>query len=122
MLHPGTLDGLQVGCRQCSALATLLRQYSLNQNDIVRILESQSYKCAVCASDISIHFVVDHDHACCPGSDSSLRSCGKCVRGLLCDRCNLGLGSFRDSVTALQGAIEYLNRFRHPDEIALLEK
>jgi hypothetical protein len=32
--------------------------------------------------------VIDHDHACCSGR----RSCGKCVRGALCNRHNLYLG------------------------------
>jgi hypothetical protein len=29
-------------------------------------------------------FAVDHDRDCCPGA----KSCGKCVRGIICNRCN----------------------------------
>lgn len=31
---------------------------------------------------------IDHDHRCCPGDVS----CGKCVRGIVCSRCNTGIG------------------------------
>lgn len=48
---------------------------------------------------------VDHDHACCPGKIS----CGKCVRGLICNPCNKGvLGHFRDDVKCLIRAITYI--------------
>ena len=51
---------------------------------------------------------VDHDHDCCPKG----RSCGKCVRGLLCDPCNKALGNVKDSEDTLLGLIEYLKAFR----------
>lgn len=50
---------------------------------------------------------IDHDHSCCPGK----KSCGKCVRGLLCQGCNVGLGGFRDSAEAITGALAYLAAF-----------
>lgn len=43
---------------------------------------------------------VDHHHEGGPTA----------VRGILCVRCNIGLGQFCDSVDALLGAIAYLRR------------
>ena len=47
--------------------------------------------------------VIDHDHSCCIGS-----SCGRCVRGWLCDECNKMLGMAGDKVSTLINAITYL--------------
>lgn len=52
--------------------------------------------------------VVDHDHACCAGGTS----CGECVRGLLCFRCNNALGYALDSSDILKGAARYLDTYR----------
>lgn len=70
-------------------------------------LERQEFKCAICPrTEPGGHgrFHVDHDHACCPGR----KSCGKCVRGLLCHGCNVGLGCLQDSSDILCAAISYL--------------
>lgn len=50
---------------------------------------------------------VDHDHSCCPGT----KTCGNCVRGVLCPGCNLALGHVADDIERLQGLIEYLTRW-----------
>jgi hypothetical protein len=39
---------------------------------------------------------VDHDHQCC---DLKTKSCGKCLRGLLCETCNVNL-SYLEEVLA----------------------
>ncbi len=84
-------------CRQHRQLAN---NYSLSEE---RYIEMMSVPCAVCGSDDGL--VVDHDHACCP----SKTSCGECVRGTLCGRCNKVLGSVYDSSELLEGLIRYLS-------------
>lgn len=49
---------------------------------------------------------VDHDHGCC----SLEKSCGKCIRGLLCRDCNVGIAKFHDDPERLSKAIAYLGK------------
>lgn len=84
--------------------------YNLSWEQYEALLKKQDYKCAICLEPTD-KFNVDHDHSCCP-VNSTLRkdrkTCGKCVRGLLCDGCNTALGRFKDSKELLQRAIDYL--------------
>lgn len=47
---------------------------------------------------------IDHDHSCCDGP----RSCGRCVRGWLCHKCNSALGFVRDNPEILKDLGTYL--------------
>ena len=68
-----------------------IASYGLTQDDFNLLLKMQGYACGMCrelfAEGQLIH--VDHDHGYCPVKN---RSCGKCVRGLLCHGCNIALG------------------------------
>lgn len=68
--------------------------YNLTPEEFNKLAEAQGEKCAICKKSKPLK--VDHDHKT------------KRVRGLLCDRCNHGLGHFFDDPQLLQAAIYYL--------------
>jgi hypothetical protein len=98
-------DRTRVIQRRCH----IKRRFGLTLERFESMLEEQNYSCAVCACKTpggqgSWH--VDHDHSCC----DKVKTCGKCVRGILCVRCNSGLGLFKDSTILLDRAMEYLRK------------
>lgn len=71
------------------------------------MLDAQGGCCALCKLDLTgRETFIDHDHACCIGK--SKRTCGKCVRAILCRRCNQGLGMFDDDPELLVAAAMYV--------------
>lgn len=91
-----------------------LRVFNMTLEQYEQILADQGGVCMICRrpetaknrSGLVADLSVDHDHRCCPAKGTS---CGACIRGLLCSRCNNGLGLFRDDVDVLAAAINYLN-------------
>jgi hypothetical protein len=82
-------------------LLHIKKSYGITTEKYMALLEKQDNKCSICGLDFYIskrELCIDHDHAT-----------GK-IRGLLCDRCNWGLGQFKDDIVRLQKAIEYLIR------------
>lgn len=65
------------------------------------LLKDQGGVCAICFDEPATRrLALDHDHL------------GGSERGLLCTRCNMGLGYFRDSQVILGSAIDYLERWQ----------
>jgi hypothetical protein len=93
-------DASRVRSRQAT-----LRKYNLTPEQFDELLAEQGYCCAICAGEFVETPNVDHDHSCCPDRK---RSCGKCIRGLLCSNCNNGIGRFRDDPEILRKAADYL--------------
>lgn len=82
-------------------------RYGLSEAAYLAMLAAQEGVCAICGEpprEGENRLGVDHDHACCPGQ----RTCGGCVRGLLCNRCNTGLGWFREAPPLFERAAAYL--------------
>lgn len=72
--------------------------YKITQLEFERMIERQENKCAICENKFVEVPHIDHDH----GS-------GK-VRGLLCARCNRGIGHFYDNLELLRNAYRYVKR------------
>jgi hypothetical protein len=83
-----------------------IKKYNMSIQQYEFILELQNGVCAICLNEepSGKRLAVDHDHSCCPGSES----CGECVRGLLCSSCNNILGRAKDNISTLENAVQYL--------------
>ena len=80
-----------------------LRRYNISLDDYNRMVIEQDGKCWTCSVKAEDEvLVVDHNHLT-----------GE-VRGLLCHKCNTGLGLFRDNQGYLLKAVEYLRKFSEP--------
>lgn len=71
-------------------------RHSITWDEWRDMLDGQDGNCYLCTEPLDpeasrgVH--IDHDHNCCPGE----RSCGRCIRGLSCHRCNTAIGAFED--------------------------
>lgn len=100
-------DKLQNRCKYCTRSAQLMLKYGMTAREFDHLLMIQNGVCAICKEQ-SDKMHIDHDHGCCPGE----KTCGKCIRMLLCDKCNRGMGYFRENPEFLREAARYVESFR----------
>ena len=74
----------------------LQRKYGISIEEYESLKLKQNNLCAICNKKDTQPLSVDHDH-----------STGE-IRGLLCNRCNQGLGFFKDNIENLRNAERYL--------------
>ena len=78
----------------------LKTQYGISVEQYGEMLASQGGVCAICASkepgSRMKHFPIDHCHTT------------GVIRGLLCTKCNRGLGLFNDNTNRMERAVKYL--------------
>lgn len=81
--------------RRVQADDRLRRNFGITLAQFEEAWKRQGEVCALCGKPercVRLGAVsrphVDHDHSCCPG----VRTCGKCLRGLLCNKCNRLVG------------------------------
>ena len=86
------------------SINNLFRLYGVTEEQYGKMLMYQNGKCAICKSESSNQtnmkrLVLDHCH-----------NTGK-PRGLLCNKCNTGLGMFGDRIETVVRAAKYLRSF-----------
>lgn len=93
-------------CRTCHSLKSRLRKPGrgpISIEEFYTLFNKQKGLCGIChlpPPDNNILLLqIDHDH-----------KTGK-IRGLLCPKCNHGLGQFKDNKNILLEAINYLNSY-----------
>lgn len=91
-------------CRECRRVRSIYSRYSkygLTEQDYLDLLEKQMSLCGICGTPFGDGIPhIDHCHVT------------QEVRGLLCGRCNTGLGQFLDNPEILQQAIDYVTNGR----------
>ena len=88
--------------REIEEKATLKKRYGVTPEDYDRMLEERGGCCEICGRsgvDCKRSLCIDHDHL--TGN----------LRGLLCVKCNLGIGYFGDNTTMLENAKMYLTKY-----------
>jgi len=119
-----SIDGKSYVCNKCDSARKktyhaanknvrqrqgLRKKFGMTLDDYDRMLADQDGLCGNVgcfnAPDPSRRcFAVDHDRKCCPGE----KSCGQCIRAILCLGCNTALGLLNEDVDRLLGLIKYL--------------
>ena len=92
------LQGTCKSCRKDYRLKLSLDKFNITMDKYKEMLKAQNHLCGICFVDEGKSLCIDHDHVTSK------------VRGLLCSRCNKGLGLLGDSVAAVKSALNYLER------------
>lgn len=102
--------------RRTQWVQRLWRVYRITPSQFTWLLDLQGGVCALCfESESKVHhnsgavmrLTIDHDHGCCP---SNKRTCGRCIRGMLCYECNLLIGKVEAKPALTERFQDYLGR------------
>lgn len=95
-------NGKDSRCATCSNLRTTshLHRHGITVEEYNWLYQQQGGVCCLCKEPETSHYnngklrklSVDHDHNCT--EHAVTRTCKLCIRGLLCNSCNRGLGLF----------------------------
>jgi len=107
-------------CKKCYNMESKLKTYKITEDDYNNMLQRQNGFCALCQKE-TVGYI---DKYTKKGKPLVIDHCHKTggVRGLLCSKCNNGLGMFKDDIMILYKAIEYINDYNHKRGFHALKK
>lgn len=71
-------------------------------------LQAQEYRCTICHKMFTNDARIDHDHSCCPDRET----CGKCLRDIICQRCNAFVGYVETTPNLVDEVLAYIERHK----------
>jgi len=95
--------------------ATREKKYKMTMAEIDAMIADQGNACKLCRGELGDTWTVDHDHKCCPKA----HTCGRCIRGILCRRCNIAIGMLGEDPELMIAASIYVSQ--RSDTLALAE-
>lgn len=93
----------------------LKTNFNLTPDQYSWLLSEQEAKCFLCKcseskvdsrTGLPMALAVDHDHRCCSVSN---KSCGECIRHLLCSSCNLVVGKIESKPALIHRFADYID-------------
>jgi hypothetical protein len=90
--------------KEIRRFATIKIKYKIDRKQWSALFEGQGRKCAICGIDetkIKGFWTTDHCHT------------SNKVRGILCHKCNAGLGQFNDEESIVLSALNYLRKHKN---------
>lgn len=95
------LNGVELTVKEIKNLRRVLRSYGWTVDAYIKANEDQAGKCFICGEiPLQTRLFADHCHMS-----------GK-PRGLLCIKCNMGLGAFNDDIGLMAKAISYIEKLK----------
>ena len=113
-------DGLQSCCKPCHKTVcktshvkhklkrnlynkkyNIEKNYKISYNSYLTLIKSQNGNCQICKNILKIDKNTHLDHCHYTGK----------IRGVLCGKCNTGIGQFNDSTELLKSALKYLKKY-----------
>jgi hypothetical protein len=86
-----------------------VRKFGISYEEYHAMLERQDNKCSICNKEETETNVV-YNHTKYLAIDHCHET-GK-IRGLLCSKCNKGIGMFKEDISILKSAISYLEKYQ----------